>query len=34
MYGERRGVYRILLRKLEVKRPLGEPDVVGSIKLR
>jgi len=26
-YGERRGVYRVLVGKLEVKRPLGRPSL-------
>ena len=25
MYGERRGLYRVLMRRLEGKRPLGRP---------
>ena len=34
MYGERRGVYGVLLGKTEEKRPLGDPDVDGRIILR
>jgi hypothetical protein len=32
--GERRGVYRVLVGKLEGKRPLGRPSVDGRIILR
>jgi hypothetical protein len=32
--GEDRGVHRVLVGKPEGKRPLGDPDVVGSIILR
>jgi len=28
--GERRGAYRVLVRKPEVKRPLGDPGVDGG----
>jgi hypothetical protein len=33
-YGERRGVYRVLVRKLEGKRPLGIPMLGWKIILR
>jgi hypothetical protein len=33
-YGERRGVYRVLVRKNEVTRPLGRPGVDKLIILR
>ena len=33
-YGERRGVYRVLMGKPEGKRPLGRPGVDGRIILR
>jgi len=33
-YGGRRGVYRILVKKLEGKRPLEDPGVDGRIILR
>jgi len=32
--GEGRGVHRVLVGKLEGKRPLGDPDVDGRIILR
>ena len=32
--GEKRGVYRVLVGKLEGKRPLGDPGVDGRIILR
>jgi hypothetical protein len=32
--GERRDGYRVLVRKLEGKRPLGRPDINGRIILR
>jgi hypothetical protein len=32
--GERRGVYRVLVVKPEVKRPLGRPSLDGRIILR
>jgi hypothetical protein len=34
LMGERRGVYRVLVRKPEGKRPLGRSDVDGRIILR
>jgi hypothetical protein len=34
MYGERRGVYRVLLGKPEGRRPLGRPGVDWRIILR
>jgi len=33
-HGERRVVYRVMVRKPEGKRPLGDPGVDGSIILR
>ena len=33
-YGERRGVYRVLVGKPEVKRPLGRPGVYTRIILK
>jgi hypothetical protein len=33
-YGERRGVYRLLVGKPEGKRPLGDPGIDGRIILR
>jgi hypothetical protein len=33
-YGERRGVYRVLVGKPEGKRPLGRPGINGRIILR
>ena len=33
-YGERRGVYRVLMGKPEGKRPFGDPGVDGRIILR
>jgi len=34
VYGERRGVYRVLVGKPEGKRPLGDPDIDWRIILR
>ena len=34
MYAEKRGAYRVLVRKSEGKRPLKDPDVDGRIILR
>ena len=32
--GERRGIYRVLVRKPEGRRPLGDPGVDGKIILK
>ena len=33
-YGDRKGVYRVVVGKAEIKRPLGRPGVDGRIILR
>ena len=33
-YGETRGIYRVLVRKREGKKPLGNPDVDGRVILK